>query len=126
MTPSRELDALVATKVMGWIELHEERVLSNFAHIVGRPPWYKGSHAEARGAFPSVPPYSSDIAAAWEVVEKLKTLGWNIALTNCCDAYAVWISKVWIDDLVLESDVKAPTAPLAICLAALKACGVEV
>lgn len=67
------------------------------------------------------PPYSTEISAAWEVVEKFPAmqlfkyangLGW--------DCY--WHAESG----PLNVHAQAETAPLAICLAALKALGVEV
>ena len=87
-----------------------------------------------------IPEYSTDIAAAWEVVEKLKQVPKK-------DAYGQpilynWIAveqhiKGWIaglkyfenfegDYFMTDNYVVADTAPLAICLAALKAKGTDV
>ena len=59
------------------------------------------------------------IAAAWEVVEKICLLGVDYYLHGHLGKYGIW---EFPDDLVLE----ASTAPLAICLAALKVKGVDV
>lgn len=70
------------------------------------------------------PCYSTDISAAWQVVEKLGMVTienatphgpWSVGFTaHDCEGEPHWVH------------VEADTAPLAICLAALKACGVEV
>ena len=91
----RELDALVAEKVMGDL-----------------PP---------RGY--SIPDYSIFISAAWAVVEKLYLTSEFFLETSY---YGMDKNKRWwaqfsthgIDD---EFHAEAPTAPLAICRAALKA-----
>jgi hypothetical protein len=105
MKPGKELDALVAEKVMG--KNHKE---SNFSNL-----------------FPDVPleypPYSTDIAAAWEVVEKLKT----VLKGEFCISYAAngWtVFRDWHTDS--EGLAYANELPHAICLAALRAVGVDV
>lgn len=100
----RTIDALVAEKVIGWTV----------------KPGQIGTSHSVKGHFISpvdVPRYSTEIAAAWEVVERFLpmqlefTIGkwecWSYAGEKLCSA-------------------EAGTAPLAICLAALKSVGVEV
>lgn len=98
MKPGRELDMLVAEKVMSLKPL-------------GR-----------------VPHYSTDISAAWEVVEKINSSKnkWTLNSLRCDPNDGKWQfgdidrdGSIWPDD-------KYDSAPLAICLAALKAVGVEV
>lgn len=137
----RELDALVAEKVMGWP--HEQM-------LVGIGTFYDAMHLEpSRAAYrrrshvdrfwerwsPSgsevvvsdtVPSYSTDIAAAWEVVEHLPLTWWP-------EVGRMQDGSSWYCELCLGSPdpagvgpairVVAATAPLAICLAALKAVG---
>lgn len=102
MKPSRELDALVAKKVMG----------------------IKNADYDHDGT--DVPkPYSSDIAAAWQVVEKLHTQNWSVHL-DCSEYLGEDCGGC---DIRVECKVgargrfyaDASTAPHAICLAALKA-----
>jgi hypothetical protein len=83
----RELDALVAEKVMGW----------NFQ----------------RSAF------STDIASAWEVVEKLQALEYTF-INLLWDGQG-WDIEMGQDGHDISCDTYADTFPLAICLAALKA-----
>ena len=65
-------------------------------------------------------PYSTDIAAAWKVVEHLRMRGffqfqvWNYL-------YVWHASFANADFSFADLEVDAPTAPLAICRAALKA-----
>lgn len=105
MDAGRELDALIAEKVMGWTwkEVEGEQYLY--------PP---------RPGDVNIPHYSTDIAAAWQVVEKLAELG---MLTSVC-----WgrsgnhgiIASVDILEGGFNKPIAAHTAPLAICLAALE------
>lgn len=97
MDAGPELDRLVAEKVMG-------------CEPCGHP------FCGPRTGHNMPAPYSTDIRAAWEVVDKLGLFvgkgffGW-IASQN----------SYWLDSETCTAD----TAPLAICRAALKACGVS-
>lgn len=107
LKPGRELDALVAEKVMG-------EDLSPLGTLHGRE-------------IPYVPPhYSTDIAAAWQVMEhitaqKRDDFGWfDLRFVN--DRWkATFITGAYYE---ARDHIEAPTAPHAICLAALKAVGV--
>lgn len=112
MKPSRELDALVAEKVMG---MSTERRLRD------------------------IPEYSTDVAAAWQVVEKLKWAEPELSWSDEQHAWCLYLNKkpldIWQPEwsggcLYLKKTLviwpTAPTAPHAICLAALRAVGVEV
>jgi hypothetical protein len=101
MKPGRELDLLVAEKVMGDTIIRREQDNEIISYCK---------------------PYSTDIAAAWEVVEKMKE-------ENILEIHVLRQSGVEIFFYDLEGDrrrIIADTAPHAICLAALKAKGVEV
>jgi hypothetical protein len=104
----RELDAMVAEKVMGWWEMRPSKEL-----------W-----AGVMGVTTKLPPFSTDLTVAWQVVRKMASCGHSLELhvgptlragaafhggrrgTNAVYWYA--------------------SAPKAICRAALRACGVEV
>lgn len=102
LKPGRELDALIAEKVMGWKP-------PEFIDGVSLERRWKND----RGEFDSLPRYSTDIAAAWEVVEKIGLIiGKNGPVW---DAQDLWDLPVYF--------ASADTAPHAICLAALKAVG---
>ncbi len=102
MNAGRELDALIAEKVMGRAfdaEFHRECAEDNL-------------ETELRN-------YSTDIAAAWEVVEKLRSEGCRYSITDCPHEKRPTVQ------LTLKTGAAcgayAPTVPHAICLAALKA-----
>lgn len=115
MKPGRELDALIAEKVMGlkrsdhWpvVDLREDR---------SRPldRW-----DDDQGNIVPLPAYSTSIEAAWEVVEKIASLKncWRLRLEKHPQGWSVDFETEWKVELVAE------TAPHAICLAALKAMG---
>jgi len=118
LQPGPELDALVAEKVMGWEYVIDgegtgwvDKATEQF--VTG----YNNDDPSQPEIAP--PPFSTSIAAAWEVVEKLKsdnrtidissaTPGWRAIIDECHD---------W------KVEVRAETAPRAICLAAMKASG---
>lgn len=106
----RELDALIAEKVMGW------RFMSRPVEPL-LPPLVDGAiRAEDlrwrdSGGFFVVPPYSTDIAAAWELLNKIHPYALSIGYQDNC----------WLVSASRKLLATADTAPLAICLAALKA-----
>lgn len=65
-----------------------------------------------------IKPFSSDISAAWQVVEKLNSNPKNVCVDVWHDESGWYCSVHFIGDT--EAD-KADTAPLAICRAALLA-----
>jgi hypothetical protein len=101
MKSGRELDLIVAEKVMGLTTMPERGC---------EGPWY---FTENRWC--ALPFYSQNISAAWEVVEKMKE---DFCISLIKDLGYSADFGGWLSD--------ADTAPHAICLAALKAKGVEV
>lgn len=120
---NRELDLIVAEKVMGiklvdWPTGREFSISSATAALV------LSETNKAR-----IPKYSTDIADAWEVVEKIKNMppkeaeemGAELAIDACGDSWWVgWRWHEWTD-----CGARADTAPHAICLAALRSVGVK-
>jgi len=72
-----------------------------------------------------LPAYSEDIAAAWEVVEKLAVCLPRITREVLPDGYRVQMSPRFVDAVVSPREVVATLAPFAICLTALQAVGVS-
>jgi hypothetical protein len=66
---------------------------------------------------------STDIAAAWEVVEKVRTLGfeWSFDSNGGSGGVFRWRAIVWVDDLSPDFKARDAEMPLAICRAALLA-----
>jgi hypothetical protein len=121
MKAGRDLDALVAEKVMGMNQFpHEPLDSMGMCHRCFRP----AGLGDALPKSCDPPHYSTDITAAWEVVEKLDLLGeWE--LWRHTDPYTK--EPKWIvgraDYEQGETYAVADTAPLVLCLAALKAVG---
>jgi hypothetical protein len=80
---------------------------------------------EERGC--SVPYYSTDIAAAWIVLEEVRKRGFAVTISTW-DTSREWRAEFdgITTDRLAHGCVFAKTAPEAICVAALKALGVEV
>jgi hypothetical protein len=120
---NRQLDILIAEKVMGQ---------TDFSHLP--VVWREDENTDGfvcprcntsgDDSNPCVLYYSSDIADAWQVVQKLKDKKRNgipAGFTLEYDDY----HKIWRCTFGRTMGFSG-TAPLAICLAALKAVGVEV
>jgi len=71
-----------------------------------------------------LPSYSTDIKIAWEIIEKLDYLWFEVGRENCCGVRydCVIYNNPELEDKVI---VTKSTASLAICLAALKIKGIE-
>ena len=115
LSPGRELDAAVASKVMGWHDVKFQPIANAFGEKVldeyaGHPP-----NDLLKNAI--IPKYSSNIQFAWEVLEKLKTISVFAAVISAKGQ--PWVCKVNKDTAFVEE--RADAAPLAICKAALKA-----
>jgi len=121
----KELDAAIAEHVLGYIWLHNKRYgmlrPSDEADLIvedGRSNY--GKHPEGHWIGPD-DKYSTDIAAAWLVVEAMEQMGGFFKLENGAGGNA----KGWRAELLYRGSFYdphlCPTAPLAICRAALLA-----
>lgn len=107
----RELDALIAEKVMGWQRCHAElRGGSGF------PPGISFSiHNVA-----TIPAFSTDWGAAGQVIDYLcaaRAAHWTLTIVPGRTMASV---SIWQDGICMAG-APAPTVPLAICRAALAA-----
>ena len=110
MKPGRDLDALVAEKVMGM------------------KVWKHDGSCGCRMADNDyLPNFSNDIAAAWEVVEKMRNPKTAVSLATIWDhadgGKFKWVAKIEFFGSDRFEFALADSAPHAICLAALKAVG---
>jgi hypothetical protein len=115
MKPGRELDALVAEKVFNY----------SFEGLVERNRYWvsdKG-YPMFNGQTVMVPFYSTDIAAAWQVVEKLSPIAIEKYTSTTGDVWSVRFCdpKLPGPKSHFDGKIEADTAPHAICLAALRA-----
>lgn len=158
----RELDALVAEKVFGWVWLRRIRHFPpprgrEFSRSLFIPDHQVKPYTTSQGEVENVPAmgdepidamncpnYSTDIATAWLVVEKLRADGWLVSVKSMPPkaSFIIEGSRSEYDapspDILIGSGVvcelkwmgedwrhsefsKAETAPLSICAAALAA-----
>ena len=117
MKPGRELDALVAEKVMGL-----EVMQSDYGPYLGVKDIRYGE--PGGGAF--IRHYSTDIVYAWQVFDKFP-------LNNLTKGAEGWVCRFGVSGpnkyggfTISQYDAKAETASHAICLAALRAVGEKV
>ena len=113
MKAGRELDALVAIAVFG--AKHSGTSTAEWMHFPTTGP-YADCDCEGHMEAQVCPRYSTNIADAWEVVEKADL--WSLYGSIGDGPYRACIQ---FEDR--EGLMTADTAPLAICLAALKAKG---
>ncbi|HYE97575.1 MAG TPA: hypothetical protein VEJ18_01640 [Planctomycetota bacterium] len=111
----RELDAQVAEKVMGWTEVKFQPIANAMGqHVIDE--WMgRGPNDPYRNAL--VPKYSTQMQYAGEVLEKMRSQYQFVALISGRGGQP-WVCKVNRESGFFEE--KAPTAPLAVCLAALR------
>lgn len=108
----RKLDADLAEKVMGW-KRDKGFLLPPDDHQATINHWAAEWDEEGRPHW--LPFYSTDISAAWEVVEKFPAMQLFKYTTG------TWVCCWGAEGKLFEAE--ADTAPLAICLVALKAVG---
>lgn len=107
----REIDRLVAEKVMGW--KIDEQVSNDDVVAV----------FDEKGNWGTFKP-TEWIQDAWQVVEKFDKTDFRV-VRNYRGNYSAGL-MYWNKDTMVKVEAKAETAPLAICLAALEVVGVEV
>lgn len=130
----RELDALVAEKVMGWewvkdnpargpSHYREQRFIERAGFAESHPSFIVPAiGSEPVASWNEPPHYSTKIEGAWMVVEKLSGgRSENFSIHRTGDRWSARFRDIESPDKPDFSE--ADTAPKAICLAALKAVG---
>jgi len=115
----RELDALVAEKVMGLVPCNNWLPFNAFSYI-------KSQTCRHENCYPRGHPclYSADWGAAGQVAEKMahEPHAWIIESINIIGGSPQWSATYWGGGVEDDNDmVIGSTAPLAICRAALLA-----
>lgn len=100
--PGREMDAMIAGKIFGAV-VDEDR---------------SSVDPDSADCWRETPHFSTDIAAAWTVVEKLRRDGYGVHVGGRPDAWEISIINAGGIETALDDQ---PTAPLAIGRAALSA-----
>jgi hypothetical protein len=119
MEAGRELDALIAEKVMG-LKLYRHEYYGLSGKLEPDGPFLNPQGLESVNR--EIPNYSKDIAAAWEVVKKIvhpevvSSFVFDLRVENWPRKFKAKFSNGGGAYSAIED-----SAPLAICLAALKA-----
>jgi len=113
------VDALVAEHVMGWADVaYVATGYGDGRNNTREGYWYEWRGRRTRDTWTpheQIPPFSTSIAHAWRVVEKMRELGWNI--TVCAQDMLGCTMHKFRESCYVEAD----SIPWAICLAALQA-----
>lgn len=123
MPAGREIDDLMATKVLGF----RKEISSTMIGYGGKPVYQycEGILVRYKGVF--LPHYSHDIEAAWEVVKNIvgnkgfKLDQFDLSYIHDGENTFAWVCTFDNHGGSLEDMTDADTAPLAICRAALLA-----
>lgn len=127
----RKIDALIAEHVMGC------KVYEVLDYGVEGNRWFRCDcpgansiderpHANSDSFDGEIKIYSSDIYAAWDVAEKLRAEGLYFEIHNDKAEWSLTGYDGYNAERKSGVDGSARTAPLAICLAALKSKGIKV
>lgn len=154
MKTGRELDALVAERVMGWKRAGADSYIRpahrasldfpgetiNDWDAKGPHDWLVAPNAFHRDQYVAfcgcestveIPAYSTDIAVAWDVVVAMRAKGWVVSINNECARDCVGVVFERDPSREDDEDERPPvichddTVALAVCRAALQACGVK-
>lgn len=119
MKPGRELDALIAQKVMGWEVKHSDELKLPSETYGPWPGRWAYRIPPSTGWSCMIPDFSTDIKAAWIVVERLHSEGVQFEIGNRRvfepDELPFWAAFGKSNRHVTDGE----TAPHAICMAAL-------
>lgn len=124
LKPGRELDALVAEKVMGWKQytFPDAEWCQGYA---GKQYWQDGVTTVTctnEDGTPNCPNYSTNIAAAWAVIEKLRAREPLFRFFMDYNPQALWCVNI----APFPPVTRCESPSHAICLAALRAVGVSI
>lgn len=114
-----ELDFLIADKVMGWAPHKRNTVhwtLKEKSNDIEYPIF---SHTDVWSP-------TRKIEDAWMVVEKMDEIGWPCQLANNTVGKERFSAHFWLNKEFKSVTAFSETMPKSICLATLKAVGVEV
>ena len=129
MEAGYELDSLIATEVMGWSRQEEtpdgyicEDGGADWISSDGKDWWCNACDQES-----GFPRFSTDLAIAWKLMEKLYDDGWIAGIGSLAQKPRGWraeLCNMWEADFErcpTDIEANADSAPLAICRAALLA-----
>lgn len=114
-TAGRAMDMQIAEKVMGWVR--------GRSYANGNGDWIVDGATSPSRTWNLTPHYSTDIAAAWLVVEKMRALGYQLDLSHALGD-AIERPLLYAKFSLLRgytNHANSDSAPLVICKAALLA-----
>ena len=127
MKPGRELDTLIAEKVLGMVPCDEWKMIHHGFPMVNGGCEHASCYPRERPAR-----YSISREAAFQVIDYLRNSGkWSVNIrSTTVSGQHVWEVSLYeikrhIDESGSFAEIKE-SLPLAICLIALRACEVEV
>ena len=129
MPAGREMDALVAEKVMGctirWYDSYEGGEETSKVRGCGCNPIKHDTKSDRVPDGGSLAEYSTQIYDAWEVVEKVRQKGILDHIEERNQDDGVWVVQFCAkpNDAWWHEHAYGDTVPVAICRAALKATG---
>lgn len=117
----RQLDKVIAEGIMGWQDLEwREEGLDLIEGWFQAGGWYgQGPNGEGR----LLHSFATDRSAAWLVVEELLRT-WSVGLAYHIDCFCICTLRR--TDSSEDISATSESVPLAICLAAAKALGLEI
>jgi hypothetical protein len=128
MPAGREMDALIATQVLGWAQRRNGRPIPSFEDIDWCYDFVPAQFQGNREHRQPLPHFSTDIAAAWEVVRALNKKGFEVRLNELIpyrgredNLSRCLVTYDEDEEDTLEWKAMADEAPEAICRAALLA-----
>jgi len=119
MEAGQELDVLVAEEIFG-IEVEWDYALWDVDKQCGKLPFRKGAPRTVLGPMAhsvsnTIPGYSIDISAAWQVIEKMRTLDTYIEIGNGWQPEEYWWVRLKPEEIYAWGKI----LPEAICKAAV-------
>lgn len=124
MDAGRELDRLVAERVFGYVVTDgygdDADPWKPAAATIGAGTWYE-HRPDSGGWRVALPRYSTDLAAAWQVIDHLIARDYAVTLSGTGGGWAV--TMVAGADGIRVGGAAGPHAAHGICLAALRAVG---
>lgn len=116
LSASREIDVLVAEQIMGWQIETDKPKLKRLQQYFARDDHRRWWRAPEGGWYCDPPSYSSDIAAAWQIVESMNSRGQFLFLSQCNEQYNIAFDE---RHTISPDYIREKGVALAICKAAL-------
>ena len=113
-----DIDRLPAGAELDWLALHHALDWKSGVAALGQSPYSRPGPAGDRLDEPALWPVSTELGAAWVLVEHVEARSLGFSLSRAPGG--PWLARIWHPERG-EAACTAETAPLAIARAALKA-----